>query len=64
MTDSKVIALSSYYSRPRLKISRTPERRSANEAKHDFAQRDAIVAEIEDLKVLWSERVRMLLLRD
>jgi hypothetical protein len=64
MTDSKVIALSSYYSRPRLKISRTPERRSANEAKHDLAQWDAIIAEADDLKVSWSERVRLLLLRD
>jgi len=64
MTDSKVVAFSSYHSRSRLQISRNPERRSANEAKHDFAQRDAIIAEIEDLRVSWSERVRILLLRD
>ena len=64
MTDSKVIAFSRYRSRASLKISGEPERRSTNEAKLDLAQRDAIVAEIEDLKVSWSERVRLLLLRD
>jgi hypothetical protein len=64
MTDDKVVAFGRYHSRTRLQSSRNPERRSANEAKHDFAQRDAIVTEIEDLKVSWSERVRMLLLRD
>jgi hypothetical protein len=64
MTDSKVIAFGRHHSRPSLKISGKPERRNTNEAKHDLAQREAIIAEIEDLKVSWSERVRMLLLRD
>ena len=64
MTDSKVIAFSRYHLRASLKISGEPERRSTNEAKHDLAQRDAIIAEIEDLKVSWSERIRLLLLRD
>ena len=63
-TDSKVITFSRGHSRPSLKISRKPDRRSTNDAKHDLAQRDAIIAEIEDLKVSWSERIRMLLLRD
>ena len=53
MTDSKVIAFSRYHSRASLKISGEPERRSTNEAKHDLARRDAIIAEIEDLKVSW-----------
>ncbi len=64
MTDSNVIAFSRHHSRAALKISGKPDRRGTNEAKHDTAQRDAIIAEIEDLKVSWSERVRILLLRD
>jgi hypothetical protein len=49
--DSKVIAFSRYHSGASLKIPGEPERHSTNEAKHDLAQRDAIIAEIENLKV-------------